>query len=184
MEHSILLANGRYYDFAEPSGDVLTIQMIAHALSNICRYTGHTRRFYSVAEHSVRASLICEPDFALEVLMHDAAEAVVSDMSTPFKALVGENYRKHERAAEGLIATRWGLRHLWDGPYGEAVRAADLVMLATEKRDLLPPDDRRWPVLDGVEPLSEHIPADPEAGTPWLWKERFIERFVEICRDR
>lgn len=184
MEHNILLANGRYYDFVEPAGDALNVQVIAHALSNICRYTGHTSRFYSVAEHSVRASVICPPEFALEVLMHDAAEAVVSDMSTPFKRLVGESYCKHERAAENLIATRWGLRHLWDEPYKAAVRKADLTMLATEKRDLLPPDDRVWPVLNGIEPLETHIPPEPEAGMPWLWKERFIERFVEICRDR
>lgn len=79
----IPLSNGKYYDLANPSADVLDIEMIAGSLSKQCRFTGQTSRPYSVAEHCVRGSFIIEPALALDFLLHDAAESVVIDVPTP-----------------------------------------------------------------------------------------------------
>ena len=61
MQPTILTAAGRYFDFLAPERSVIGIDEIAHALSNICRFTGHTRDFYSVAEHSVHVSRLVPP---------------------------------------------------------------------------------------------------------------------------
>ena len=53
-----MLRSGNYFDLQDPSASRFEVTDIAHALSNICRFTGHTRQFYSVAEHSVLCSYL------------------------------------------------------------------------------------------------------------------------------
>ena len=66
--------------------DDINIYDIAHALSQICRFTGHTKKFYSVAEHSVRVSYLALGQANKRYgLMHDAAEAYINDLSTSLK---------------------------------------------------------------------------------------------------
>lgn len=70
---------------------VFRMEDIAHGLSMMCRYNGHTRHFYSVAEHSVIVSLLMqELDLGdpMEGLLHDATEAYMCDMPRPWKALL------------------------------------------------------------------------------------------------
>jgi hypothetical protein len=59
---------------------------IAHALSLICRFTGHTKYHYSVGQHSIAVSNLCRPKIAIYGLMHDAAEAYLTDIAHPIKA--------------------------------------------------------------------------------------------------
>lgn len=81
--------SGRVIDPLNFRASDIDLVDIAHALSMICRYGGHTSRFYSVAEHCVRLgdfllsedSLLCQA-----ALMHDAAEAYVGDMVHPIKS--------------------------------------------------------------------------------------------------
>lgn len=79
---------GRRFHPDEPDFNIIDV---AHATSNLCRYNGHCKKFYSVAEHSVltahivRAYLGGTEQEAYEALMHDAVEAYVSDVPAPFK---------------------------------------------------------------------------------------------------
>ena len=171
----IQLSNGLYYDFYNPDPDVVTIEVIAHALANICRYTGHVSRFYSVAEHSVRASYLGPDNEALERLMHDAGEALVGDVSTPLKRQLG-GYAEIEERAEILCATKFGYQY----PYPPSVKQADLIMLATEKKFLLPQTEVQWEVLKGIEPMVGDL--RNAAGTPSHWKQKFIDRYEELKR--
>ena len=76
---------GRLFDPFNPDPALIDLRDIAHALGNICRFGGHSRRYYSVAEHSILvASLVPEP-LRLPALLHDAAEAYLGDIITPIK---------------------------------------------------------------------------------------------------
>lgn len=173
----ILLSNGKFYHFLEPDPASIDIEVIAHALSHLCRFTGHVSRFYSVAEHSVRASYIGPDDEALERLMHDAGEALTGDVATPLKQQLA-GYEPIESRAEALLAEKFGYRF----PYPPSVKIADQIMLATEKRDLLPFETREWKILEGVAPLERKLPYGRDAGRPGLWRDRFMWRYQELAR--
>lgn len=82
--------SGKPFDVMCPSSEMVDLDDIIHSLSLICRYNGHVPHFYSVAEHSVRASWYVlahggSQEEQLAALMHDAAEAYVGDMVRPIK---------------------------------------------------------------------------------------------------
>jgi len=164
---TIQLVDGRYFNFRKPRAHRYEITVIAHALSHICRYTGHVRDFYSVAQHSVLVSHIVDPEFALWGLLHDAAEAYVGDVSAPLKQLLPE-YKLIEREIEFHLWRQFGL----EGELPPEVKHADLVALAMEQRDLMPAD-APWAVLDGIKPIASPVFAATARGS----KNMFLKRF-------
>lgn len=82
---------------------------IAHALSNICRFGGHTIEHYSVAEHSILVAALAPEDFKLEALLHDAAEAYVGDVIKPLKNLLGNTYSDIEDRFMTAISKKFNL---------------------------------------------------------------------------
>lgn len=127
----------------DPQPCEIHIADIAHALSNICRFTGHVRQFYSVAEHCVHVSHICHPDDAMWGLLHDASEAYICDIARPIKQrpdLAG--YCQSEKHLQSMIARRFGLSEVEPASVG----VADKMMLGIEARDLMHSDPcwRKW----------------------------------------
>lgn len=172
---SILLQSGNYFDFLHPERSVFTIQDIAHALSNLCRFTGHCRRFYSVAQHSVHVSRLVSSEFALAGLMHDAAEAFLGDVSMPLKSLLPD-YREIESRVEQEIFRRFGLPLVVPEP----VKAADMRMLAAERMAFMPNDDTEWDCLRGVDPglgMLMYVMTPEEART------RFLSEFERLTEE-
>lgn len=172
---TIQTAGGQYFDFEQPERSYFDIDVLAHALSNLCRFTGHTRRFYSVAQHSVIVNHVVPPQFALPGLMHDAAEGLVGDMSSPLKQLL-PGYKEIEARVERPLLAQFGL---WPpDPWKAEVKKADLVVQRTEQRDLMPPrgDDAEWTHLDDVEPLPFVI----EPLAPELARRLFLQRFQAL----
>jgi hypothetical protein len=130
---------------AEPSD--IQIEDIAHALSQICRYGGHCRKFYSVAQHSVIVAAHLAPPFQFEGLMHDSPEAYIGDMVKPLKIQMPE-FNRVENHVWRVIAKRFHLPNTMS----PKVKKADAQALGTERRDLL--DNRfhyHWKFLEGVK---------------------------------
>ena len=74
---TIQTSSGRYIDLLAPSSGDIAIEDIAHALSHIARFNGHTSEFYSVAQHCVLCSRVNPGVMSFEKLLHDAAEAYI-----------------------------------------------------------------------------------------------------------
>ncbi|WP_130472190.1 phosphohydrolase [Candidatus Magnetaquicoccus inordinatus] len=144
---------------------------IAHSLSMLCRFNGHCRSFYSVAEHSVHVSRVVDPTLARWGLLHDAAEAYLSDLPQPIKQQM-PLFRSHEESLLKIIAQRFAL--LPSEP-PEAIKEADMLLLATEKAALMGREPAPWQGLP--EPLPPSLIA---AWSPEQAKEIFLQRFHEL----
>jgi uncharacterized protein len=176
MRSDIQTAAGRYFDLLAPQDNVFGIEEIAHALSNMCRFTGHTRVHYSVAQHSWLVSWLVPAEFAMHGLLHDAAEAFVGDVSSPLKRQL-PMYKMIEGDIERTVFARFGIWGLCNRDSHQAVKHADLVALVTEQRDLMPPrGDGDWSALDGIEPLPWTIEPLPS----FMAKALFLRRFEQL----
>jgi len=131
--NNILTNSGRYFDFNNPEGFEFVPEDIAHALSHLCRFTGHVETFYSVAQHSVHVADLLPNQYKLEGLMHDGTEAFLTDISSPLKRMLPD-YKAIEKRVERALAKAFNLPF----PMSPLVKDADSVMLMTERRDLMP----------------------------------------------
>lgn len=149
---------------------------IAHALSNICRWTGHVRRFWSVAAHSLLVASLVPPEFRLEALLHDAHEAYLTDIARPIKYLPQlAGYREIENSLDKVI------RHFFGLPLemSPEVKRADNIALVTEARDLVPGVTQQQWYLD----YASKYPPRKQRIRPWdgwMARSRFIEEFERL----
>lgn len=165
---------GRKFFPLAPDINQICIEDIAHALSNLCRYTGHTKHFYSVAEHSLLVSHQVPRRHALAGLLHDATEAYLIDLAKPVKRLAEmKPYRDAEDRLARVIAERFGL----DTVEPPEVKEADLRLLATEAPQLMAPLHPEWKVP--AEPYEGLLVAGHAPGVAERW---FLNRFVELTR--
>lgn len=160
---------GRAFHPLSPRVEEVDIRDIAHALSMNCRFNGHCAYFYSVAEHSVRVSHQVGQGDALWGLLHDAAEAYLTDLPRPAKRALPV-FSELEDKLLAVVLEAFGLTM----PMPESVALADTLLLATEARDLMAPPPRSWEL--GTEPLPEII-------RPWTPREaeaRFLQRYEQL----
>lgn len=170
---SIAIFNGDFFDFEKPEIHDFDIDVIAHSLSNLCRFTGHTIRHYSVAEHSVLVSRLVPPELAFDGLMHDAAEAYLGDVSSPLKAMLPE-YKKIEKRVEAALAEFYGLRF----PLPIEVKHADKQLYRQELSQVTNGQDNLW-FTD--LPDANVLVAGMQAKDA---KKAFLNRFKELYAQR
>ncbi len=151
---------GKKFDLLRPRPEMVCLEDIAHSLSRLCRFTGHTKDFYSVAEHSVHVSNSVISKYARSALMHDAHEAYIGDLTSPLKRAMREGpldnpFEEIERVVWKAVSKRFDLTD----SYGElmAIRNADLAVLAAERDCFFPKQTEDWGV--NVEPAKVAIQA-------------------------
>lgn len=166
---SILLPSGFVLDLQVPDATGLPISDIALCLASQPRWGGAARPWYSVAEHSVMVSHLVPETLAYAALMHDCEE-FLGDWPSPVKVLLGRGYvEQHIRPVKDALRRRFGFDD--DNP---AIKHADLVCMATELRDLLPPAWMDWGHLPPPHP-EKIAPIGPDRAYTL-----FLERFEEL----
>lgn len=175
----ILTRSGRHFSFTNPHPDMVDVEDVAHALSNINRFTGHTAYAYSVAQHCVAVSryleLTGQPVLVQYAgLMHDAHEAYFGDISAPLKAFLGVG--PLEDRIQDVVARAFGLTvsQLHD----RRVKLADLTALAVEADHLMPKDIVEWDCLGPVTADMKAVMPPPSERSASLSARIFLDRFI------
>lgn len=167
---SIQTFTGRFVKPYELTAADVDVRDIAHALSNVCRFQGHVREFYSVAQHSV---LCASLNPTLPTLLHDATEAYACDLAGPLKrdTELGRMYKGVERLIARAIEEAFSLEP--DALEARDVKRADWAMLQVEGRQLMPAND--WARVDILTDMRIK---------PWLPRDAeraFLETFGVLC---
>ena len=171
----IVTYTGKKFWPLDPRPEDIDIIDIAHALSNICRFTGHVREFYSVAQHSVHVALLSN-DYQLYGLLHDASEAYLCDVSSPVKRDQSfSKYRAHEKRLQDMIYFEFGLTVSPSG-YG-TVRRADHFMAVLEGQSLMSHHSEAFWVQEAKD---LRIPVNLTGWSPKRAEENFLDCFASI----
>lgn len=171
----ILTYSGQKFNAINPHPDTVVIEDIAHALSHQCRFSGHSKRFYSVAEHSYLLSLAVPPEYAMAALMHDASEAYLVDVPRPIKPFL-TNYYDLEEGVMEAIKQKFDLRN--DKECWDAIKLADTRILTDEKYQVMCDAAANDVWVNELEPLNVRV----HFWSPEMAKEMFIERFNELLK--
>jgi len=151
--------------------DDICIEDIAHALAYQCRYNGHTKKFYSVAEHCILLAVTDEyPGPPGMKLMHDAAEAYLPDVCCPLKNYL-EGFKEIEENVMKVVSKVFGLP-LFKGVINDAVKEGDSKIIYWESKALMP-EHEVWG--EPTKPFVELLGL-----TPWQAEELFLKLFSEI----
>lgn len=162
--------SGRQFWPLDARTEDVDIVDIAHSLSLQCRYGGHVKTFYSVAEHCLHVSANVPDEFALVALLHDASEAYLVDLPRPVKSQIPQ-YKAIEKELEAVIAKAFGLQFPWP----EEVMDIDNRILLDERAQLMSVAPIPWGV-DSLDPVGVKIlglsPKEAETA--------FLSRFLEL----
>lgn len=183
----IVTAIGDELSLQAPQRGHIVVLDIAWSLAQTNRFGGRCHRPYSVAEHSLLVCEIAEQEFDLNVhglllaLMHDAHEAYSGDMHTPGKAEIGKAWTIWERHWEHLVHSCFAL-HTAASVFRDQIKRADLIALATEKRDLMHESPTPWPVLADVEPYPYvNLRSEERCRMGWEdWRDRWLDKYHEL----
>lgn len=158
----IITHTGVHFDPLNATVDTVVLEDIAHALSHICRFNGHTKYFYSVAEHSVHVSKLVSERYAKEALLHDATEAYLMDVCTPLKRRMcfidqqkemAYPYSWYENKLREVIFKRFNLDS-FGGHISKRVDEMDKRILATEYIQLV--NEELPESFDGIRPIATY----------------------------
>jgi len=164
--------SGHKFYVMDPKPEDIDLEDVSHALSNACRFSGHTKYFYSVAEHSINvANRLFERygcrALALKGLVHDASESVFVDIPSPIKPYL-TNYKKIEQGIQDMLYVKF-CGAVPNPVEKTLIKEVDLEMLWIEGYQLMPSKTKKWdnngdrahyePIVIGHVPLECYTPA-------------------------
>lgn len=179
----IVTYTGKQFWLLEPRLEDIDIKDIAHALAMQCRWTGHCRYHYSIAQHSYYCSVLGPENEGLERLLHDASEAYMGDMNRPLKHYTeaGPAYRRQEAVVQEAIYQRFGVGSIEP----KSVHEADEAMLYAEKNQIISSEfsDK---LIEGNNPFADAQGSSKAANlvierwAPEHAEAVFLTRFKEL----
>src|ERR1700737_3158701 len=128
------MLSGRRLDLLDPSPLDIEIADIAHGLARVARWNGQTSgaHIFSVAQHTLLVEAVMreqtprvDVSFRLAALLHDAPEYVIGDMISPFKAVLGGDYKAVEKRLLSAIHIRFGLPPVLGPEIAQQIKDAD-----------------------------------------------------------
>jgi hypothetical protein len=158
---------GRQFWPLDPRPEDVCAEDIAHGLSHQCRYAGHTRFFYSTAEHCCLMH-DAAGEHRREMLLHDCAETWMSDVVRPVKKQLSD-FAEIEAGIERVVAAKYGLAYPWP----DLVREYDTRILLDERAALMARPPAPW-AMEDLEPLGVEI----RCWSPAVAKAQFLARFM------
>lgn len=153
------------------SPEEIDIEDIAQGMALTCRFGGQCAQFYSVAQHCYHLSYAVPEEYALDALMHDAAEAYLTDVPSPAKDGLSE-YREVEDRLYEVIARKFGLSF----PIPKVVHDADKKIVVNEAEVVFNE------VPDWVVGRPKLVMARVN---PWSWsyaRYKWVQRFKELTK--
>lgn len=183
------MLSGRRLNLLDPSPFDIEIEDIAHGLSRLARWNGQTcgSQAYSVAQHSlVVERLVCQlkrnlpARWRLAALLHDAPEYVIGDMISPFKSVIGIEYRSVEDRLQAAIHLRFGLPAVLPDEIARLIKRADRVSAGLEATQLAGFSQREAWRLFGRSRVGAGITLVPVA--PDEARRLFLQRFSGLFR--
>ena len=168
---------GKKFFLLKPRLVDIDIRDIAHALSLQCRWTGHSKFHYSVAQHCYYCSFLGPDNEALDRLLHDGSEAYMGDMNRPLKhfTAAGPAYRRQEAVMQHLICRKFGLS-LIEPP---SVHIADNQMLYAERAQLM---NMKFKEANKWLPDETPAPIKIKRWSPEKAERKFLKRFQELYK--
>ena len=183
------MLSGRRLDLLDPSPLDIEISDIAHGLARVARWNGQTTgdHAFSVAQHSLLVDdifALMEPDSSVRdrlfTMLHDAPEYVIGDMISPFKAIVGGEYKQVEKRLQRAIHLRFSLPADAPATAIKRIKNADQVAAYFEAVSLAGFSDAEAGKYFG---RPRGFSPDRFDLTPWpatLAQSRFLDRFLQL----
>jgi uncharacterized protein len=185
------MLSGRRLDLLDPSPLDIEIGDIAHGLARVARWNGQTSgaHIFSVAQHTLLVEAVMREQTPrvdvrcrLAALLHDAPEYVIGDMISPFKAVLGGDYKAVEKRLLSAIHIRFGLPPLLEPAIERQIKEADkgaAYLEATELAGFAQTEARRLFGRDPGLPMATR----QDYLTPWTAakaEKRFLARFKAL----
>lgn len=146
----IKTVSGKYIDVFDADENSIIIEDIAHGLSHQCRFGGHVKEFYSVAEHCIWMAERATKENELDALLHDASEAYLLDLPKPIKNGLME-YVEVEHDLMTVISKKFNFTY----PIKESVKILDKLAFEFERKNKL--NDNTFPSLSPKEAKEKFL---------------------------
>lgn len=175
---SIITNSGAKIFWPNVGRSAFRIEDIALSLSRQPRWGGQTKGYYSVAHHSVNCALVASgTEHELPALLHDAAEAYLCDIPTPFKVFL-QSYSAMEERFLREIGAQLNVKL----PASGVVKEIDARMMKTESMALMSDAWMKAAFADGgrfMHDVEEYAPG-VLARTRHLDQDQIYRMFIEI----
>ncbi len=187
------MLSGRRLDLLDPSPLDVELDDIAHGLARVARWNGQTKgaHIFSVAQHVLLVEALArakspnlDDRMRLAILLHDAAEYVIGDMISPFKAVIGDSYKVVENRLLAAIHLRFGLPAKLPDSWTKIIKVADRNAAYLESTRLAGFEDAEARKFFG-QPPKYSAAIERDYLTPWpasTAAKRLTERVEKLQR--